>query len=296
MSNVFSRSWEITKISFRVIGKDKELLIYPILSSIFSLLFSAAMLFPKIIYQIILNGVPDDYFNTLTWVEYLIVFATYLGLALIATFFNVCVVFTVKTRFEGGNATLGSSFRFAFSKFHLIIAWSLLTATVGLLLYILDQFAQSLGNAGKIIVGIIRSIIAMAWNIVTIFVVPAMVYYGLKPKDAIKKSIDTLSKTWGESIVRHYGLGLIQFLLIVLGMVISIVIGILTYPIMGIVGIFIAVGVLIIYILIVLLIFTVATSVYNTALFVYADTGRIPQGYNKELMSNAFRQKKVRTR
>jgi len=48
--------------------------------------------------------------------------------------------------------------------------------------------------------------------------------------------------------------------------------------------------------LIVLLIFTVANSVYNTALFVYADTGKIPEGYNKELMTNAFRQKKVKSR
>ena len=122
MANVFSRSWEITKISFRVISKDKELLIYPILASIFSLIFSIAILIPTIFIGWINNGIPEDISAAFGLIEYLIIFATYLGLALIATFFNVCVVYTVKTRFEGGNATLGSSFKFAFSKFHLIFS------------------------------------------------------------------------------------------------------------------------------------------------------------------------------
>ena len=292
---IFQRSWEITKISFRVIKKDKELLIYPFLAAIFSMLFSVAILFPTIIYEMIQSGVPEDVLSAFSFVEYLIVFATYLGLALIATFFNVCVVYTVKTRFEGGNATLGSSFKFAFSKFHLIISWSLLTATVGLLLYILDRIAESLGNAGEIIVRIIRGIIGMAWGIVTIFVIPGMVYYGLGPKDAIKKSVDTLGKTWGESIVRHFGMGFIQFLFFLLGAGIGSGIYFLTQS-LGITGIIITVVVVFIYFLILTLVFNVANSVYNTALFVYADTGSIPQGYNKKLMSNAFKQKKVRER
>ena len=295
MSNIFSRSWEITKISFRVISKDKELLIYPFLAALFSLIFSIAILFPTIIYQLIQSGVPEDILSAFSWVEYLIVFATYLGLALIATFFNVCVVYTVKTRFEGGNATLGSSLKFAFSKFHLIISWSLLTATVGLLLYILDRIAKSLPNIGEVIVRMIRGLIGMAWNLVTIFVIPGMVYYGLGPKDAIKKSVDTLGKTWGESIVRHFGLGLIQFLFFLLGAAIGTGIGFLIIPSMGVTGIIITVAVVFIYFLLLSLIFNVANSVYNTALFVYADTGRIPEGYNQELMSNAFKQKKVRT-
>jgi hypothetical protein len=295
MSNVFSRSWEITKISFRVMGKDKELLIYPFLAAIFSLLFSIAILFPTIIYEMIQSGVPEDVLSAFSLLEYLIVFGTYLGLALIATFFNVCVVYTVKTRFEGGNATLGSSFKFAFSKFHLIISWSLIVATVGLLLYILDRIAESLGNAGEIIVRIIRGIIGMAWGIVTIFVIPGLVYYGLGPKDAIKKSVDTLSKTWGESIIRHYGLGFIQFLFFLLGAGIGTGIYFLTQS-MGITGIIITVVVVFVYFLLLFLIFNVANSVYNTALFVYADTGSIPEGFNQELMSKAYKKKRVRTR
>ena len=91
-------------------------------------------------------------------------------------------------------------------------------------------------------------------------------------------------------------MGLIQFLLTLPGIAIGIGLGYLLYPTMDYVGIIIAVGVFIVYIVVLSLIFNVANSVYNTALFVYADTGKIPTGYNQNLMSNAFKQKKVRTR
>ena len=46
MSGVFSRSWELTKLSFRVLMQDKEMLLFPFLGGLFSLLFSLALLYP----------------------------------------------------------------------------------------------------------------------------------------------------------------------------------------------------------------------------------------------------------
>ena len=153
-----------------------------------------------------------------------------------------------------------------------------------------------MGNIGRVVVKMIRGIIGMAWNIVTIFVIPGMVYYNLGPKAAIKKSVDTLGKTWGESLVRHFGMGLIQFLVGLVGVGIGVLLFFLIFPFSEFYAILIAIGVVIVYFIILSLVFNVANSVYNTALFVYADTGKIPEGFNQELMSKAFKQKKVRTR
>jgi len=98
----FSRSWKITKLSFDVIMKDKELLLFPLLAGIFSTLFMVAMLFPSIITSF-MKGSGQSYGIT----EYLIFFITYLGLAFIATFFNVCVVYTTKIRFGEGMRLFG---------------------------------------------------------------------------------------------------------------------------------------------------------------------------------------------
>lgn len=111
--------------------------------------------------------------------QYIIIFLTYFGLAFIATFFNVCVVYTAKVRFEGGNATFGQSIRFALSKLNLIFQWSLLSATVGLVLRILQSLASNFGKAGQVVANILIGLVGMAWSIVSIFVVPVLVYEGL---------------------------------------------------------------------------------------------------------------------
>ncbi len=288
IKETIGRSWQITKLSFGVIGKDKELLIYPLLSGFFSLLYSAALLVPRIIWIMIQEGVGEVEFQI---VEYILVFATYLGLAFIATFFNVCTVYTAKMRFEGQNATIGSSLKFAFSKTWRIFQWSLLSATVGLLMYILDQLAQKAGKWGSILLIIVRNIVSIAWNIVTIFVVPVLVYHDVGPGDAIKKSVQTLKKTWGESLARHFGLGIMQaifaFLVLVLGGILTVVL----FMLIGPVGLFIGLGVTAVVFIILLLVFGLAHQIFNTALFVYADTGKVPGDYDANTMQNAFKQK-----
>ena len=49
----------------------------------------------------------------------------------------------------------------------------------------------------------------------------------------------------------------------------------------------------VIYVLGVVLVFNVASSIFNTALYVYADTGKIPKGYGKEILHDAFKSTKT---
>jgi hypothetical protein len=285
----FSRSWKITKLSFSVIKKDKELLLFPLLAGIFSIIFFLLMLFPSIITSV-MKGVSSGPFGIM---EYLLLFITYLGLAFIATFFNVCVIYTTKIRFEGGNATFWESINFSRSKIRLIFAWSVIAATVGLILRLIDNIAQRSGETGRIVMNILTSILGMMWSIITIFVVPAMVYNNLGPMDAIKRSVGTLKRTWGESLISYFGLGLIQFLFFILGIIATFIL-LFVLAGLGPIGIIITVVIALLYFLGVILVFNVANTIFNTALYVYADTGKIPEGYSQETMQNAFRPKEMR--
>lgn len=289
---VFQRSWEITKLSFGVIKKDKELLLFPLLAGIFSSIFAVAMVWPSIIVQFM--DQPENF--TMEVMQYLIMFFVYLGLAFIATFFNVCVVYTAKSRFEGGNPTVGSTFGYTFSKIHLIIYWALMSATVGLILYAIENLARNMKGISQGILRFIRGALALAWGIITIFVIPAMVFYDLTPTKAIKKSAQAFGKTWGENLVRHFGMGLIQFLFGLLGVGLAILIGYLTIPVNFITGIVTTVIFALLYFLILILVFSSANKVFNTALFIYAETGEIPTDFSKNLMSNAFKVKPPKVR
>jgi hypothetical protein len=223
--------------------------------------------------------------------QYIIIFLTYFGLAFIATFFNVCVVYTTKVRFEGGNATFGESIKFAFSRIGIIVQWSLISATVGLLLRILHDLASRLGKIGEIVANIVIGMLGMAWSILTIFVVPVLVYDNVGPIDAIKKSAEVIKKTWGESLIKTIGLGLVQLLVFVV--IIAFTVG-LCYALNAAFSIWgVAIGVCAGLLLILLtgLIFTVANTIFNTALFVYANNNAVPDGFSESVVRDAFKQK-----
>jgi hypothetical protein len=286
--NAFSRSWMITKLTFGVINKDRELIWFALLSSIFSILFTIAMVVPSVVPSLMDNGISQD---SLELYQYAIVFATYFGLAFIATFFNVCVVYTTKIRFEGGNATFGESLSFAFSKLALIAQWSLLSASVGLLLRILHNLASSLGKIGQLVANILIGLLGMAWSIMTIFVVPVLVYEGLGPIDALKKSTQVIKKTWGESLIKTIGLGLIQFLILLMIFIVSGGITYLLASAFDVIGLFTGIGIGLVLILLTILVFTVASTIFNTALYVYANNNMVAPGFKEEVVKGAFRQK-----
>jgi len=284
---VWARSWSITRTSFSLIGKDKEMLWFPILSGVFSLLFSAALIVPTFVLKIAQQAGGDRLVvGPLQWI---VLFITYFGLSFIATFFNVCVVHTTRVRLSGGDATFLDSIKFAFSRVHLILGWSLLSATVGIFLRVLDGMAERAGVIGRIFLSILRSMLALAWSIMTVFVVPAMVYKDLGPFDAIRDSLDTLKRTWGESLVRYYGLGLASFLC-ALPCILLIVAGGAVASAVPAAGIaLIALGVL--ALLSVIILFGVANTVFNTVLYHWATNGAAAEGFDAGVLSGAFTQR-----
>jgi hypothetical protein len=291
MDNVFSRSWALTKLSFSVILNDKELLVFPFLSAFFSLAVLILFWLPL---QVLFA--PGTEHSSLTlWVG---LFLLYFFLTLFSTFFSVCAVHIIKKRLEGGSEGLSESFFFAFSKINLILSWSLVSATISVLLRLLESLAGDRRNANPIgfildmLVGLFVGGLKLTWTIVTLFVIPAMVYKDLGPFDAIADSTQAIKKTWGESLARHYGLGLVQILLLVLGVgtlfLLGLGLGALTNPGAGGVVMLLAIAA---YVVVLLAVFSLANTVFNTALYAYAATGEIPRGFSRDLLDNAFKTK-----
>jgi len=285
---VFGRSWDLTKSSFRIIKEEKELVVFPILSILFSLLLVAVFAVPYLLSSAV------SYFSSFAgWsaLHYVLIFVIYFGLAFIATFFNVCVVYTAAIKFSGKDPKFGKTMSYAFSRVHLIAAWSFVSASVGLILSLMERFAEKIGGAGRIALLVLRSILGFAWSVSTIFVIPSMVYHNLGPFAAIRKSTRVLRKTWGELLIKGIGLGLTLFLFLALGLGVAISLGMIAS---GLGGVYVALTVVlfIFYAVVTVTVFGVAGKVYDTALYVYAESGVVVGGYRKESLENAFRAKK----
>lgn len=282
-----TRSWDVTKTTFAVMKQDRELFLFPILSVLTSILFLAALIGPGIYFAATGEALG------LTFIYWILLFIIYFGLAAIATFFNVATVYTAATRMGGGDATLKTSLAFAKSRLPVIIKWSLLSATVGILLRALENFAQKFGQVGQLLVGLLTSALGLAWGIGTIFVIPVLVYENTPPFTAVKRSIEVLKATWGETLVKWIGIGIIKSTIIIVALFLLLLPAAYAFFIAGsaLLAIILAATFLVL-VLLTHLILAVADQVFNTALYVYAKNGVVPTGYREEQLASAVKNKK----
>ena len=276
----FKRSWELSKVSFWVMRKDKEMLLFPLFAGILSVLFSAVIIISTDVVQY-LRLYRETEQGLGHPVVLAVVFLLYFGLTFIVSFFNICTVFTSKTRFEGGNASFMDSIKFSAGKFTRIIQWSFLQATLGVLLFILRLAIRRL----PLVAELIPHALQMAWSTVTIFVLPTFVYEDVGPFRAIRQSMSILRKTWGETLIQTIGLG---FILCVGLFVVWVIHGLLIFVALSTPGIrFELVSFISLYVstLIVFLLFSAANTVFKTALYIYATTGTEPSVYSETALS-----------
>ena len=120
----------------------------------------------------------------------------------IVVIFNAAMVACVAARMSGGSPTLGDGFRTAAARLPVIIGWALVSASVGLLLRIIEDRSERIGR-------IAAGLLGMAWTLVSFLVVPILVIENKGPIAALKDSTTLLKKTWGEQLVSNFSFGAI---------------------------------------------------------------------------------------
>jgi len=280
-------SWQLFKQSWDVLRADTHLILFPILSTISCMLVLISFAIPAVL------AIPWAETNwsevnggeiRLTPLWYLGLFAFYLVNFFVITFFNSALVACASNRFQGKDSSARAGLAIAVSRLPQILAWSILSATVGV---ILRTIAERTGFIGSIII----RLVGMAWSIATYFVVPILVIEGTGPIDSVKRSIQILRKNWGESLTLHLGMGLIGFLM-ALGCFLPLAAGIglsvaLQSPIPGIVG----GAVTVLALLVLSLVASTLKVIIQTALYRFAETGAAPAGFETALLQSAIRPK-----
>lgn len=290
MTGRFARSWELTKLTFSILKENTTLILFPLTSIIISSVLLLIIFF-TIILPALLSQEPKTYIVT----AFATGFLTLLIASFTAIFFNFALVHATKRIFEHKKANFKESINYTLKRIHLVFLWALIVTIVGMIISILEDLAKRMKGAGKIITYGIRYAIGAAWSIATIFVVQAMVYHELKPIAAIKDSVRTFTKTWGETFIRAISLGMIGSLFMFGGIIGVLLAGSLTFASFGLSGIVLmaALGVVtVIYIIGVIITFQAANSVFNTAIYHYAKTGKIPGNYTTETLEGAFKKTK----
>jgi Family of unknown function (DUF6159) len=204
----FSYTWQLMGASWEVLKRDPKLLIFPLLSGICCMIVMASFAMAAIVGgHLHLPQTPAE--KVIHWAA---LFCFYFVNYFLITFFNAGIVACAVSRMAGGEPTIAGGFREALSRIHLIAAWALLSATVGVVLRIIG------GNSGKF-GRIVTAILGAGWSILTFLVVPVLVVENKGPVEAFKTSTQLLRKTWGERLIGNFSFGLVFFLLLIPGFV-----------------------------------------------------------------------------
>jgi hypothetical protein len=179
------RGFRLAALSWQVLREQPRLLWLPVIAALTQAIVAAS-------YVLGVTGT-SGLFHSRTH-DLIVFFPLYVAMTLIGTYANAALVSVADARMRGSAITVGAGLRQATAVLPQLIGWSLLSATVGTLLRILED---RLPLAGRIL----ATIGGIVWSIASIFVVPVLVLEGRGPRQAIGRSAKLFRARWGETLV-----------------------------------------------------------------------------------------------
>ena len=278
MFEKISASFGLARSAWLILLADKKLVVFPLISGFCCLLVVASFLAP-VAFSEQMQGIMKNNQSPLFWMY---LFAFYFVNYFVIVFFNSALVACALKRFNGEQATLGDGLSASMSRLPQIVAWALVSATVGVLLKAIESAHEKFG-------AIISSILGTGWSVITFFVVPVLVVEKTGPIDAVKRSLSILKNTWGEALIGNFGLGIFTFLLLLPGLAL-LGIGAYLFTISPVAGAF-GVGVAILYMILWGAASSALNGIFVTALYQFASQGKIPASFDRRQIEQVFRAK-----
>jgi hypothetical protein len=279
--NRFQRSFRLLSQSLAIIRSDRSLLWFPVLSAVFTVIAVAIVLVPAAV--LLLPGATAD--SAHTWPMLVVAGLAGYAATAVATYFNVALVSCAARSFHGEDTSAGEGMRAANARLGSILLWALIASLVGMVIRAVEQRA-GLGS-------IVARLLGAGWAIATYFVIPVLAFEQVGPADAVRRSVATVRRSWGESLIGNVGLGIATFLLalplIGVGLLGAALVG--ASPAAGVGLLVVAAGLGVVL----LVVSSAMGQIYKTAVYLYAETGEIA-GYSSELLEGAFRDKRQRRR
>jgi hypothetical protein len=262
----FSRSWQLMKTSLGVLRKDKEIMIFPVLSFV-----ACTIILLSFFVGFWFLGLPSIDSTPWLWVVAMIVI--YFILFFIVIFFNTAIIACANIRLNGGDPTVSDGLRIASENIGRILIWALISATIGM---ILQAIREKAGWAGRLIAGII----GIAWAYVTFFIIPVLIFEKKGIAPSIRRSASLFKQTWGETIIGTFGFGIIFVALALLG-ILPIVLG---FYIGSATGVIVGFIIAFFYWAVIGVVASATNGIYVAAMYQYATKKQLPSEFDASLI------------
>jgi len=271
-----SNTIDLMKSCIRVLKKDKELLLFPILAAIFVILF-VWIIFTFVGLDISALTSNDNQTEEIPIVPLLVLV---FGANFIVVFFNSALVSAALDRLRGGDPNVRSGLSHASKHIHHIFIWSIIVTIMALIFAAIRASGRNRGAVGQIMTSIFASLLQAGWAMMTFFVIPIIVSENLSPFAAIKRSSGLFKQTWGNQVTANFGFGIFQILALLASAALGWFFGLMSANLGMIVGVLCATtSISIIYTL---------EGIYKAALYEFA-MGEKPLEFEQQDLRTAYR-------
>jgi hypothetical protein len=267
----------LMKASWQILKKDRELLLFPVLSGICCLSLMAIFIIQALDHgwlKPLAEQAAVGRKNTIYWFMFLFYYCNYL----IIIFFNSAIIACAVIRMDGGDPTISDGLQAAVNRFPQIALWALIAATVGFLL----GMVESGSRRGR---SIIAGILGIAWSVVSYLAIPLIVVEKSNPLFAMDHSMEMMRRTWGEQVIGNFSFGLV-FTLFALPV----------FPLMlllnskwGTPSLLPIFSVFIIYLIILAIFQSALQTIFNAVIYVFARDSKVPEGFSAGQLKEAMR-------
>ena len=273
MFRTLGNTWKLIKISWTVLQKDRELILFPIMSGIGILIVVgiAAGVFGAIGTFERLDSTDEAEVNA---GDIIVGVAALFGAFFMVNYFNAALIAAARHRLKGGDPNLRTGFSAVNKHLPAVLGWTV----IGTIIFVILQYlrGQSRGFLGQIVIGLVGA----AWAYMTFFVIPVLIIEGVGPIEAIKRSAGYFRRTWGEQLVSNFGFGLLQMVAVIPAVIVVAVLS----PISPVAAIIAGVPVLAIGLGTVM----AMEGIFKAALYEYVSEGQIPEFYDRETLEGAY--------
>jgi len=236
--------------------------------------------------------VPGVFFiaNNQNWIGWALVIVGVYFLMLVNAIVQAGLTVSAAAELEGGQSSLGHGLSTAMGRLGRLARWAFVSTVVGLLIGALR------GNgSGGIVAVIFRNVLAAAadvmWQLITFFVMPAMMLDDLGMIDAIKKSASTFKQRWGTQLSGGVRIGGLIGLVAILPAALALAGGVFLTT-LGAWAIGVPLALIGLIVLIVAgLVLTAMRGVFSVVLYRYATQGVVEGGFTEEQLAGAVKVK-----
>ncbi len=260
------RGFRLLQVSWEVLRADRELMVLPLMA-----LGCMTLTLAVFVGGALRGGLLDVTMDP-SLPHYVALGLFYFVTSFIGIYFQAALVGAATIRLEGGDPTVRDGLRRATEVIDKILAWALVSASVGIVL----QTIQRYGRAGRAIGDLLGSV----WAALTYFVVPVMLYEPHGVRGSFKRSTRLFKERWGELFTGNASISAALFL-VLLPVVFACVLIAVAQPIVGIPLTLFVVGGLIVMA-------QAVSGIFNAALYRFATTGEALGGFSENDLRGAF--------